>query len=122
MSESYSIIFVPLSTDGSALRPPAAILAAVISTSGALVAPVMPSASSNAPTATSAPYDLISLPMTLIWSDSSDLVIEPKWERQASENMALTLLLPKARAFAASRSMSASGSSSQVKESPVRRL
>ena len=82
----------------------------------------MPSASSNAPTATSAPYDLISLPMTLIWSDSSDLVIEPKWERQASENMALTLLLPKARAFAASRSMSASGSSSQVKKSPVRRL
>lgn len=109
MSESYSIIFVPLSTDGSVLRPPAAILAAVISTSGALVAPVMSSASSNAPTATSAPYDLISLPMTLIWSDSSDLVIEPKWERQASENMALTLLLPKARAFAASRSMSASG-------------
>ena len=53
----------------------------------------MPSASSNAPTATSAPYDLISLPMTLIWSDSSDLVIEPKWERQASESMALTLLL-----------------------------
>lgn len=45
MSESYSIIFVPLSTDGSVLRPPAAILAAVISTSGALVAPVMPSAS-----------------------------------------------------------------------------
>ena len=43
MSESYSIIFVPLSTDGSVLRPPAAILAAVISTSGALVAPVMPS-------------------------------------------------------------------------------
>ena len=82
MSESYSIIFVPLSTDGSVLRPPAAILAAVISTSGALVAPVMPSASSNAPTATSAPYDLISLPMTRIWSDSSDLVIEPKWERQ----------------------------------------
>ena len=36
--------------------------------------------------------------------------------------LALTLLLPKARAFAASRSMSASGSSSQVKESPVRRL
>ena len=32
------------------------------------------------------------------------------------------LLPPKARAFAASRSMSASGSSSQVKESPVRRL
>ena len=51
MSKRFDVIHVDE-------EPAYAILAAVISTSGALVAPVMPSASSNAPTATSAPYDL----------------------------------------------------------------